>query len=267
MTEFSQSEGQVTEEDEGKMSFLDHLGELRQKLIRCAVAITVMFGICVYFSEDLFRTFSGPIVKLLPPGSSLVFVKLTSPFFVYLKLSLLCGFIFALPYVVYQLWKFIYPGLHPHERSLAAPFVIAATLLFYMGAAFAYFLVFPAAFKFLLSFGGADLKPMLDIGEYTSLATMLMLAFGAIFETPIIIVFLGLLGLFSSATLRKGRRYFIVLAFVIAAIISPSPDVMNQTLMAVPMLFFYEIGIFVLRRLEKRRERRAEEEIEAEPSA
>jgi sec-independent protein translocase protein TatC len=266
MTESSQSERHVTEEEEGKMSFLDHLGELRQRLIKCAIAITVMFGICAYFSEDLFRTFSGPIVKLLPAGSPLVFVTLTGPFFVYLKLSLLCGFVFALPYVLYQLWKFIYPGLHEHERSLAAPFVIAATLLFYAGTAFAYFLVFPAAFKFLLSVAGPDLKPMLDIREYVSLVTMLMLAFGAIFETPIIIVFLGLLGLFSSDSLKKGRRYFIVLAFIIAAIISPSPDVLNQTLMAVPMLFFYEIGIFVLRRLEKRREAR-KQTIEAEESS
>jgi len=141
---------------------------------------------------------------------------------------------------------------------------MCATLLFYLGAAFAYFLVFPAAFKFFLGWQSEVLKPMIAIREYVSLVVLLMAAFGAVFETPIVIVFLGLLGIFNSGHLKKGRRYFIVLAFIIAAILTPTPDVINQTLMAVPMLLFYEVGIQVLVLFEKKREReRKREEAEA----
>ncbi len=129
---------------------------------------------------------------------------------------------------------------------MAVPFVVLATVLFYIGACFAYFIVFPAAFKFFLSYQTPDLKPMISIREYVSLVMVLMLAFGAVFETPIVIVFLGLLGVFDTGQFRRGRRYFIVLAFVIAAILTPTPDVINQTLMAVPMILLYEVGIRIL---------------------
>ncbi len=240
---------------EGRMPFLQHLEELRTRLIRSVLAICVGFGISVVFSQRLFSMLAAPITRLLPAGTALVFTSLPDPFFIYLKIAFFAGLFLALPYVLYQLWQFVYPGLHEHERKLALPFIVCATLLFYAGGAFAYFLVFPAAFKFFLGYVSPELKPMLAIREYVSLVVLLMAAFGAIFETPIVIVFLGLLGLFSSQHLKKGRRYFIVLAFVIAAILSPSPDVINQSLMALPMLLFYEIGIRVLDMLEKRRER------------
>lgn len=250
-------------EDEGRMPFLQHLEELRSRLIRSVLAILVGFGVCVVFSERLFSMLASPIMKLLPPDTALVFTSLPDPFFIYLKIAFFAGLFLALPYVLYQLWLFIYPGLHPHERRLTLPFIVCATALFYVGAAFAYFLVFPAAFKFFLGYVSAELKPMIAIREYVSLAVLLMAAFGAVFETPIIIVFLGLLGVFNSGHLKKGRRYFIVLAFVIAAILSPSPDVINQTLMAVPMLLFYEVGIQVLVMFEKRRERERRRQEEA----
>jgi sec-independent protein translocase protein TatC len=254
-------------EDEGRMSFLDHLGELRLRLIRASIAIAVGFGVCIAFGERLFSLLAAPITRLLPKEASLVFTALPDPFFIYLKVAFIAGTFLALPYVLYQIWLFVRPGLHAHERKLASPFIVAATLLFYSGAAFAYFLVFPAAFKFFLSYTTPELRPMIAIKEYVSLVMILMVAFGAIFETPIIILFLGLLGIFSSATLKKGRRYFIVLAFVIAAILTPTPDVINQTLMAVPLLIFYEVGIQLLGIFERKRKRREEEEEAQEDSS
>jgi sec-independent protein translocase protein TatC len=248
-------------EEEGRMPFLDHLEELRKRLMRGVTAILIGFALCLYFSERLFHILAAPVKKLLPEGSSLVFTGLPDPFFIYLKVAFLAGLVLALPYVLYELWRFVHPGLHIHERKLAAPFVIAATALFYAGAAFAYFIVFPAAFGFFISYETPDLKPMIAIREYVSLVIMLMLAFGAVFETPIVIVFLGLLGIVSSGTLKKGRRYFIVIAFIIAAVLTPTPDMINQTLMAVPMLLFYEVGILLLTLIEKRR--KAREEMEA----
>lgn len=242
-------------EDEAKMSFIEHLEELRKRLIRAVIAIILGFAVCVMFREQLYDVLVGPIIGLLPKGSTLVFTRLQDPFFIYLKVAFLAGVFVTLPYVIYQLWLFVRPGLYPKERKLAFPFISIAVLLFYAGGAFAYFLVFPAAFKFFLGFQTESLKPMLSIKDYVSLVVLLMLAFGAVFETPIIIVFLGLLGVVHSNTLRKGRRYFVVLAFVIGAILTPTPDVFNQALMAVPMLLFYEVGILVLSVFEKRRER------------
>lgn len=240
--------------EESRMSFLDHLEELRKRLMNGALCVMVVFGVCLWFSGDLFNLIAGPIKKYLPANSTLVFTSLPDPFFIYLKVALIAAMLISLPYILYELWRFIYPGLYLHERKAALPFVVFATLLFYLGAAFAYFLVFPAAFKFFLSYESPDLKPMLAIREYVNLVMLLMLAFGAVFETPVIIVFLGLLGLFSSDTLRNGRRYFVVLSFIIAAILTPTPDVLNQAIMALPMLLFYEVGIWILRAVEKRRE-------------
>lgn len=251
-------------DEEARMGFLEHLEELRKRLIRGVIAFILASGVCVAFGERLFTVLSAPIVALLPKDSSLIFTSLPDPFFIYLKVSFIAGFFIAFPYILYELWQFIYPGLHKHEKRMAVPFIVTATSLFYIGGAFAYFLVFPAAFKFFLSYQTVDLKPMIAIREYVSLVTLLMLAFGAVFETPVVIVFLGLLGLFDSSLLKKGRRYFIVLAFVIAAILTPTPDVINQTLMAVPMLIFYEVGIWVLVLLERKRERELAKEASEE---
>ncbi|MGC9028924.1 MAG: twin-arginine translocase subunit TatC [Desulfomonilaceae bacterium] len=246
-------EEQVVEE--GRMSFLEHLEELRSRLIRAAIAIGIGFGVCIAFGERVFSIFAAPITKLLPKNSSLVFTSLPDPFFVYLKVAFITGIFLALPYVLYQVWLFVRPGLLEKEKKLAVPFIVVSTLLFYLGAVFAYFIVFPAAFQFFLSYETAELKPMISIKDYVSLVMLLMLAFGVIFETPIVIVVLGLLGIVDSSLLKKGRRYFIVLAFIIAAILTPTPDVINQTLMAIPLIIFYELGIYLLRVIEKKRER------------
>lgn len=251
--------------EEARMSFLDHLQELRTRLIRAVIAIVIGFGICVAFAEKLFLVMADPLRKLLPPDATLVNITLTDPFFMYLKVAFVAGLFLVLPYVIYQLWLFIAPGLLEKERKYALPTIVIATLLFYCGGAFAYFVVFPTAFKFFLSYQTEYLKPMIAIRQYVSLVMLLMLAFGTIFETPVVIIFLGLLGIVNSAMLKKGRRYFIVLAFIIAAILTPTPDVINQALMAIPLLLFYEISIRILSVIEKRREReekRREKELE-----
>lgn len=237
------------------MGFFDHLEELRQRLIRSVLAVLIGFGICIAFGERVFSLLAAPITRLLPKDATLVFTGLPDPFFVYLKVAFICGMFLALPYCLYQLWLFVRPGLLERERELAFPFILVATLLFYLGAAFAYFIVFPAAFNFFLGYQTAELKPMISIKDYVSLTMLLMLAFGVVFETPLVVVFLGLLGVVDSSFLKRGRRYFVVLAFIIAAILTPTPDVVNQTIMAGPMILFYEIGIQVLVLFEKKRRR------------
>lgn len=237
------------------MGFFDHLEELRQRLIRSVLAVLIGFGICIAFGERVFSLLAAPITRLLPRDATLVFTGLPDPFFVYLKVAFICGMFLALPYCLYQLWLFVRPGLLERERELAFPFILVATLLFYLGAAFAYFIVFPAAFNFFLGYQTAELKPMISIKDYVSLTMLLMLAFGVVFETPLVVVFLGLLGVVDSSFLKRGRRYFVVLAFIIAAILTPTPDVVNQTIMAGPMILFYEIGIQVLVLFEKKRRR------------
>ncbi len=241
--------------EEGRMSFLEHLEELRARLIRAAIAIGIGFAVCIAFGERVFSIFAAPVTKLLPKDSWLVFTSLPDPFFVYLKVAFITGIFLALPYVLYQVWLFVRPGLLEKEKKLALPFIVVSTLLFYIGAVFAYFVVFPAAFKFFLSYETPELKAMISIRDYVSLVMLLMLAFGAIFETPVVIVVLGLLGLVDSGLLKKGRRYFIVLAFIIAALLTPTPDVINQTLMAIPLIIFYELGIQVLKLIEEKRRR------------
>ena len=250
----------MSDENGARMSFLEHLGELRSRLIRAVIAIFVAFLVCLIFAERVFSILAAPLTKLLPQGSSLIFTALQDPFFIYLKVSFIAGIFIALPYVLYQLWQFVSPGLYAKERKMAVPFISLATLLFYIGGLFAYFIVFPAAIAFFLSYQTPELKAMISIREFVSLVTVLMLAFGAVFETPIVIVFLGLLGIFNSGQLKSGRRYFVVLAFIIGAILTPTPDVINQTLMAVPMLLLYEVGIWILVYLEKKRRLEAENE-------
>jgi sec-independent protein translocase protein TatC len=250
----------VSEENEARMSLLQHLEDLRAKLVRAAIGIMVAFVVCLTFSERVFALLASPITKLLPKDTTLIFTALPDPFFIYLKVSFITGIFIALPYVLYQLWLFISPGLYQKERRMAVPFVVLSTVLFYIGASFAFTVVFPAAFKFFLSYQTPDLKAMISIREYVSLVMVLMLAFGVVFETPVIIVFLGLLGIFDTGQLKKGRRYFIVLAFIIAAILTPTPDVINQALMAIPMILLYEVGIQILVVLEKRRKREDEAE-------
>lgn len=245
-------------EEHARMSFFDHLEELRKCLLKAVLGTMVGVGVCLAFSAEIYRVLAKPLLKLLPEGTNMVFTAPQDPFFVYLKVAFTAGIFVALPWVLFQLWIFISPGLYEREKKLAAPFVAIASLLFYIGGAFAYFLVFPVVFQFFLSLSDEFMSPMISIKEYMSLILKLMLAFGAVFETPVVIVFLGLLGVIDSDFLKKGRRYFIVMAFVLGAILSP-PDPLSQLLMGVPLMVLYEISIRVLVVIEKRRKQRDKE--------
>lgn len=248
-------------ENGAKMGFFEHLEELRKRLMRAVLVLMVIFGAFVGFNigPEIYQFIARPLIKFLPEGSRLVFTSPIAPFFTYLKVSFIAALMICVPHILYELWKFIAPGLYAQEKKLALPFVAIATLLFYVGVCFAYFIVFPVIFKFLVvTIPSEEIEPMIEIREYVALVMRLGLAFGAVFETPIVIVFLGLLGVVDSDFLKKGRRYFIVIAFLIGAILSP-PDIISQIFIAGPLLVLYEISIRVMVVIERRRERELEE--------
>ncbi len=248
-------------ENGAKMGFFEHLEELRKRLMRAVLLLMVIFGAFVGLNigPEIYQLIAKPLIQFLPKDSKLVFTNPIAPFFTYLKVSFIAALLICVPHILYELWKFIAPGLYAQEKKLALPFVAIATLLFYVGVCFAYFIVFPVIFKFLVvTIPSEEIEPMIEIREYVALVIRLGLAFGAIFETPIIIVFLGLLGIVDSDFLKKGRRYFIVIAFLIGAILSP-PDIVSQIFIAGPLLVLYEASIKVLAIIEKRKQRELDE--------
>ena len=231
---------------EEKLSFIEHLEELRKRVIKCLIAIAVGCGVSFYFAPKLFSILAIPIRKALPANSTLIFTSPTEAFLIYFKTSLIAGFFLATPFILYQIWKFIAPGLYEREKGYVAPFVIISSFLFIGGAFFGYFFVFPPAFQFLInSFASDFITPLPSMKEYFSLATSLLLAFGVIFETPVLIFFLAKVGIVTHKTLLKFQKYALVLAFVISALLTPTPDIFNQSMMAVPLILLYEIGIII----------------------
>jgi len=235
----------MTEPNEDKMPLTSHLEELRKRLIRSMIAIGVAFLGCYAFVEDIFRIIAHPLISVLPANGYMVYTGLPEAFFTYIKVAFYAGLFIASPFVLYQIWKFISPGLFPKEKKFVAPFVITSTLLFIGGVCFGYFLVLPPAYKFFLDFSTDYLKPMLSIREYISLTLKLLLAFGIIFEIPVFLFFMTKIGLVTPRKLAKMRRYAIVVCFIVAAIITPTPDAFTQTMMAIPMIILYEVGIIV----------------------
>ena len=233
-------------EDSGlQESFLSHLFELRDRIIKAAMAIIVVFVCLVYWAPDIFHLFAQPLLEALPKGGKMIVTDVTGSFFVPMKVTMLVAFLIALPVVMYQIWAFIAPGLYLHERKLILPLVISSYTLFIVGMAFAYFLVFPTVFKFMASYNaplGAEMST--DIDNYLSFAMTTFLAFGITFEVPVVVVVLVRMGMVPLAKLREIRPYVIVGAFVVSAIVTP-PDVLSQLLLAVPMALLYEIGLLV----------------------
>ena len=232
-------------EKEDKMPLTSHLEELRKRLVRILIAVGVAFLGCFAFKEEIFRIVALPLISVLPPGSHMVYTGLPEAFFTYIKVSLYAGIFVASPVVLYQVWKFISPGLFPKEKKFVAPFVITSTLLFVGGVCFGYFLVLPGAYKFFLEFTTDFLKPMLSMREYLTLTLKLLLAFGIIFEIPVFLFFMTKIGLVTPRKLARMRRYAIVVCFIVAAIITPTPDAFTQCMMAIPMIVLYEVGILV----------------------
>ena len=227
-----------------KLPLTVHLEELRKRLIRIFLSLGIFFCICYSQSRYLFDFISKPLVKVMPESSSLAMLKLTEGFFTELKLSFMAALFFSMPFILYQLWKFITPGLYIHEKRYMVSFVILSSLLFFLGAVFAYYLVFPFGFKFFLSYTSESVEAALSLQWYLSFVTRLILGFGIIFELPVFTLFLAKLGIITADMLRKYRRYAIVLLFVIAAIFTP-PDVITQLMMAGPLIILYEVSIFV----------------------
>jgi sec-independent protein translocase protein TatC len=258
-------EQQPGEMESSRMPFMEHLDELRARLIRSLYAVLACMCVAFAFNDDLYDFLKAPLIPYLPKGSKLIFTAPAELFFTYMKISMLAGVVAASPVIFYQLWRFVAPGLYKHERKLVWPFVGISSLLFICGTIFCYAVIFPVAFQFFMSMSTEDIVPMIKVNDYLSFSASMLFIFGVIFETPLIMIFLAKLGVVNAVMLRKKRRYAILIMFVIAAVATPTPDVVNQFLMVAPLMLFYEVSIFLITRIDKKRAaRQAAEEAGAE---
>jgi len=272
--------------DEGRMPFFEHLRELRDRLRNAAIAFMLAFLVCWYFSADIFEWLRGPLFDIwnehcnaivngvgdaatclahdLPAGESwgpprLIYTVLTQPFWVGMSIGLWAGIFVASPFIFYQLWRFIAPGLYKKERRVTITFACCSAVFFVCGALFCFYFALPKLYNFLLSYNTRDLQSLPNISEYLDLTRDMMLAFGAIFELPLLIYFLAMVGLVTHRGLWKFSRWFIVLAFIIGAVLTPGPDVVSQFLMATPMIVLYNISILFAWRVTVKREKKQKE--------
>ena len=229
-------------------SFISHLVELRQRLVRAVAAVLVLFVALFLWpgSGPIYDLLALPLMSALPPGAKMIATGVVTPFMVPVKVTALVAFLIALPYVLYQAWAFVAPGLYAHERKFGLPLVVASTVLFLLGVGFCYFFVFGKVFAFIHDFAPKSITPAPDIEAYFSFVITMFLAFGITFEIPIVVILLVRVGLVSVEKLREARPYVIVGAFVVSAVITP-PDVLSQFMLAVPMCILYEAGIFLAR--------------------
>ncbi|MDM8552924.1 twin-arginine translocase subunit TatC [Desulfobacterales bacterium HSG2] len=230
----------INEDD--KLPFTSHLEELRSRLITCFLAVFIGFGISYIFKEHLFQILIRPLVTVMGKGDKLVFTGLPEAFFTYLKVALLSGLMLAAPVILYQFWMFVAPGLYTRERRLLIPVVTLSSVFFVGGALFGYFIVFPFGFKFFLGFANETIRALPSMKEYLSFSSKLLLAFGLVFELPLILTFMARLGMVSVELLKKNRKYALILFFIGAAILTP-PDVVTQIMMAFPLMLLYEVSI------------------------
>jgi len=225
-------------------TFISHLIELRDRLLRIVVGFLVVFIALLPFANKIYTLLAHPLLSKLPVGGQMIATAVTTPFFVPMKVAMLAAFIISLPHTLYQVWSFVAPGLYIHERRFMAPVVVASTFLFLIGMSFAYFAVFPVVFGFIAGTAPEGVAVMTDIGNYLDFVITLFMAFGLAFEVPVAVVLLVRFGMVNIKTLREIRSYVIVGAFVIGAIFTP-PDVISQVMLAVPLWLLYEAGIFV----------------------
>jgi len=248
------------------MSLTEHLSELRGRILKSLAALSIAFVLIFNYSEILFKLLTFPLstelaISLSKPyflvkhktAPPLVFFAVGEAFWMHLKISFVTALIASLPVIFYQLWSFIAPGLHPKEKKYVVPFVFFATFLFLLGSLFCFAIVLPFAITFLLGYKTAAFTPMLSIEKYVDFCLKFILAFGGIFELPLVIIFLARFGIVSPQTLAKQRKYAVLFSFIAAAVLTPTPDAFNQTLMAVPIIILYEIGILVARIIYRKR--------------
>jgi sec-independent protein translocase protein TatC len=229
-------------DEQEKIPFTTHLEELRKRLIVCFIAVGVGFVLSYFFKEKLFQILTRPLISVMQSGDKLIFTGLPEAFFTYLKVAFLSGIILAAPVIFYEFWMFVAPGLYDKEKRLMVPVVVLSTVFFVGGSFFGYFVVFPFGFKFFLGFASEIIRPLPSMREYLGFASKLLLAFGLVFELPLIITFLAKLGMVSVSFLKKNRKYALLLFFIGAAILTP-PDVVTQIMMALPLILLYEISI------------------------
>ena len=243
------------EEEAGKMSFLDHLDELRRRLVRIVAYLGGGVILCFYFSKDIYNFIARPLTNLLPPGTKPIFTNLTDPFTLYIKVSLLAAAFLTIPLSLYEVWRFIAPGLYRKEKRYVIPFMVSSILLFVGGTAFCYYIVLPQAYAVLLRFG-EDFTAAIKIDEYLDLTLVMLLGFGLVFEMPVIVAFLSLFGLVSAGFLWRKFRYAIVIMVALAAVISPTGDAVNLIVWSAPMIVLYLISIGVAALFGWRRKKR-----------
>ena len=234
----------------GEQSFLSHLIELRERLLKAVAAVLVILLALIPFANKLYGYLALPLIRHLPQGGTMIATEVASPFLTPIKLAFFVALILAMPVILYQLWAFVAPGLYRHEKRLAVPILVSSVLLFYLGCAFAYFFVLPAVFKFTTAMAPAGVAVMPDISHYLSFVLGLFLAFGLCFEVPVVLVILVALGIVSTEQLASSRRYAIVGAFAVAAVLTP-PDALSMFMLAVPMILLYEVGIIGARLLSR----------------
>lgn len=227
-------------------SFISHLIELRNRLLRAIIGWLVVFVALFPFADKLYSLLAAPLLSKLPQGAQMIATAVTTPFFVPMKVTMLTAFLIALPWMIYQCWAFIAPGLYAHEKRLIRPLLASAMILFFVGMAFAYFVVFPVVFSFLVGSAPQGVTVMTDIAEYLDFVIGLFVAFGFAFEVPIAVVLMALMGWVSLDQLKESRSYVIVGAFVLGAIFTP-PDIVSQCMLAVPLWLLYELGLLVVR--------------------
>jgi|SRR3989339_361164 len=230
-------------EEEEKLPLTSHLEELKARLIRVLIVVAVGFGVCYLFKDWSFKIITKPLVEAMPAQSSMIFTGLPEAFFIHMKIALFASLLLTAPYTLFEIWRFVSPGLYKKEKRAVGPFVFFSSLLFAGGVLFGYFVALPPAFRFFVSFSTDFLKPMISFREYLSLTLKFLLAFGLSFEMPVFMFFLAKIGVVNSKMLAKQRRYAILIIFVAAAILTPSPDAISQILMAVPLMVLYEVSI------------------------
>ena len=250
--------------DETRAPLMDHLVELRRRLIRSFVALLLAFGVCFYFAEHIFSFLVQPLVTAFGPGEGrLVYTKLYEAFFVEVRVAFFAAFFLAFPIIANQVWAFVAPGLYTKEKRAFLPFLVATPILFTLGGALAYYVVMPTAFKFFLGYqgniGGIEQEALPSIGEYLSLVMHFILAFGIAFLLPVLLMLLERAGLVTRDQLKRGRRYAILVAFLIAAVATP-PDVLSQFMLAIPLIVLYEMSLVAIWFTERRRARAASAE-------
>ncbi|MBK8740520.1 MAG: twin-arginine translocase subunit TatC [Betaproteobacteria bacterium] len=234
----------MTDPEAAQETFISHLVELRTRLVRAIGAVLVIFLCVAYWTKDIYSFLAKPLLAVLPAGASMIATDVTTTFFVPVKVSMLVAFMIALPYVLYQMWAFVAPGLYQHEKRLVVPLLFSSTLLFFVGMAFAYFLVFPMAFKFFADFTPVGVTMATDIDKYFNFVLTMFIVFGIAFEVPVVEVLLVKIRAVTVPQLKEIRRYVIVAIFVVAAIVTP-PDVFSQLALAIPLCILYELGIIL----------------------